>query len=173
MPLRPCRQGRMVRCDMGDRGTIASDPRGGVEGLPLQLLIMVVIAGLGLTILMGWMSSISGPRSIGEIHVTPGEILVFDSDGDGLYLREGLAMTVIVTDQSGDRLEGATVLLEGGNIRTSGGEPVRGVTDGRGCVVFTDLVIEHFGPTLTTITVTVAKGDYGMDSSFEIPVIPS
>lgn len=158
---------------MNCRKTIARDGRAGVEGLPLQLLIMVVIAGLGLTILMGWMSSISGPRSIGEVYVTPGEIAVFDADGDGLYVREGMAMTVIVTDQSGDRLGGATVLLEGGNIRTIDGEPVRGVTDERGCVVFTDLVIEHFGPTLATITVTVAKGDYGMDSSFEIPVIPS
>ncbi|UCE90937.1 MAG: carboxypeptidase regulatory-like domain-containing protein [Methanobacteriota archaeon] len=158
---------------MGCKKRMAGDGHAGVEGLPLQLLIMVVIAGLGLTILMGWMSSISGPRSIGEVYVTPGEILVFDSDGDGLYVRDGLAITVIVTDQSGDRLEGATVLLEGGNIRTSEGEPVRGVTDGRGCVVFTGLVVEHFGPALATITVTVAKGDYGMDSSFEIPVIPS
>jgi hypothetical protein len=33
--------------------------------------------------------------------------------------------------------------------------------------------VESFGTKLTTITVTVAKGDYGIDSSFEIPVIPS
>ena len=153
--------------------TVASDRDAGVEGLPLQLLIMVVIAGLGLTILMGWMSSISSPRSIGEVYVTPGEIVVFDLDGDGLYVRDGLAITIVVTDQGGDRLSGATVLLEGGNIRTGDGELVRGVTDDRGCVVFTNLIVEHFGPALATITVTVAKGDYGMDSSFEIPVIPS
>ena len=152
---------------------VTGDCGGGIEGLPLQLLIMVVVAGLGLTIIMGWMASISVPRSIGEVFVDPGEILVFDSDGDGIYSREGLALTVVVTDQSGDRLEGATVLLEGSNIRTSDGGPVRGITDSRGRAVFVDLVIEHYGPTLATVTVTVAKGDYGIDSSFEIPIIPS
>ena len=152
---------------------LTSDCHGGIEGLPLQLLIMVVVAGLGLTIIMGWMASISAPRSIGEVYVDPGEIVVFDTDGDGIYVREGFSMTVVVTDQSGDRLEGATVLLEGSNVRTFDGDLVRGVTDSRGCALFTDLVVEHYGPTLATITVTVAKGDYGIDSSFEIPIIPS
>jgi hypothetical protein len=152
---------------------LTGDCYGGIEGLPLQLLIMVVVAGLGLTIIMGWMASISAPRSIGEVYVNPGEIAVFDTDGDGIYVREGFSMTVVVTDQSGDRLEGATVLLEGSNVRTFEGDLVRGVTDSMGCALFTDLVVEHYGPTLATITVTVAKGDYGIDSSFEIPIIPS
>lgn len=149
------------------------DRNAGIEGLPLQLLIMVVVAGLGLTIIMGWMNSISAPRSIGQIFVNPSEIIVHDPDNDGIYTADGLLMTVTVTDQSGDRLEGATVMLEGGNVRTSTGENVRGVTDSRGQVVFADLVVEQFGSKLTTITVTVAKGDYGVDSSFEIPVVPS
>lgn len=152
---------------------MAGDCCGGIEGLPLQLLIMVVVAGLGLTIIMGWMASISVPRSIGEVFVDPGEIVVFDADGDGIYSREGFALTVVVTDQSGDRLEGATVLLEGSNIRTFDGDRVRGMTDSMGRAMFMDLVVEHYGPTLSTITVTVAKGDYGIDSSFEIPIIPS
>ena len=153
--------------------SVCDDCDGGIEGLPLQLLIMVVVAGLGLTIIMGWMASISAPRSIGEVFVDPGEILVFDSDGDGIYSREGFAVTIVVTDQSGDRLEGATVLLEGSNIRTLEGGLVRGITDSMGRAMFTDLIIEHYGPALATVTVTVAKGDYGIYSSFEIPIIPS
>ena len=151
---------------------LGSDSYGGIEGLPLQLMIMVVVAGLGLTIITGWMGSVSAPRSIGEVFVTPGEIVVTDDDGDGLYVRDGLTLTVVVTDQDGDRLEGATVILEGANVRTRDGEPVRGTTDAGGVVIFTELVVEHFGPTLSTVTVTVAKGDYGIDSGFEIPVIP-
>jgi len=82
-------------------------------------------------------------------------------------------ITVTVSDQSGDRLEGATVMLQGANVVTSKGEVVRGVTNSRGQVAFADLKIEQFGSKLTTITVTVAKGDYGVDTSYEIPVIPS
>lgn len=150
-----------------------NDCSGGIEGLPLQLLIMVVVAGLGLTIIMGWMNSIAAPHSIGEIYVSPSEILVYDEDKDGLYTKSGIVMTITVTDQSGDRLEGATVLLDGANIKTKEGGPVRGVTDSHGQAVLTGLSVESFGTRLTTITVTVAKGDYGIDSSFEIPVIPS
>jgi hypothetical protein len=155
------------------RGKVSSDCSAGIEGLPLQLLIMVVIAGLGLTIVMGWMNSIAAPHSIGEVFVTPSEIFVYDPDGDGLYTAEGVMIAVTVTDEGGDRLEGATVVLDGANIMTIDGGPPRGVTDSRGQVVFTDLSVEHFGSKLTTVTVTVAKGDYGIDSSYEIPVIPS
>jgi hypothetical protein len=151
---------------------LAGDSGAGIEGLPLQLLIMVVVAGLGLTIIMGWMSSISAPKSIGEIFVTPGEIIVYDLDGDGVYTREGLTLTVAVTDQKGDRIDGATVVLEGGAIRTEDGSVAKGVTDSNGRVVFTGLTVEHFGRAISTVTVTVAKGDYGVDSSFEIPIIP-
>ena len=152
---------------------LGSDFGAGIEGLPLQLLIMVVVAGLGLTIIMGWMNSIAAPHSIGEVIVNPGEIIVHDSDGDGIYTATDVLITVTVTDQSGDRLEGATVMLQGANVLTSSGEVVRGVTNSRGQVAFTGLKIEQFGSKLTTITVTVAKGDYGIDSSYEIPVIPS
>jgi len=159
---------------MGAQGKgIASDTSAGIEGLPLQLLIMVVVAGLGLTIIMGWMNSIAAPHSIGDIVVNPGEIIVRDQDGDGIFNASGVLLTVTVTDQSGDRLEGATVTLQGANVMTSKGEVVRGVTNSRGQVTFHDLKVEQFGSRLTTITVTVAKGDYGIDTSYEIPVIPS
>jgi len=148
------------------------DSEGGIEGLPLQLLIMVVVAGLGLTVILGWMNSISTPHSIGEILVNPSEILVYDDDGDGLYTASGVDITVTVSDQGGDRLEGATVVLEGANIKNADGGQVRGVTDAHGQVVFNGLSVEQFGARLTTVTVTIAKGDYGIDSSYEIPVIP-
>ncbi len=152
---------------------LRDDDRGGIEGLPLQLLIMVVVAGLGLTIIMGWMNSISAPHSIGEVFVSPSEIPVYDPDEDGLYTNDKVTITVTVTDQSGDRLEGATVVLDGANIELVGGGQARGVTDDSGQVVLSDLKVELFGSRLTTIVVTVAKGDYGVDSSYQIPVIPS
>ena len=163
----------MVNCkNKKGNGRMRGDRSGGIEGLPLQLLIMVVVAGLGLTIIMGWMNSISAPHSIGDIYVNPSEIIVKDLDGDGLYTRDGITVSVTVTDESGDRLEGATVLLDGANVETKDGQPPRGVTDESGQVVLENLKVEQFGSGLTTITVTVAKGDYGIDSSYEIPVIP-
>src|SRR4030065_761112 len=111
---------------------VGRECHGGIEGLPLQLLIMVVIAGLGLTVILGWMNSISAPPSIGEVYVTPSEILVYDSDGDGLYSAEIAALVVTVTDQEGDRLEGGPVMLDGGKVQTSRGGGVRGRPDSPG-----------------------------------------
>ncbi len=67
--------------------SLRRDRSGGIEGLPLQLLIMVVVAGLGLTIIVGWMNSISAPHSIGEVLVTPSELIVYDDDRE-LYTVE-------------------------------------------------------------------------------------
>ena len=167
------KEGTNNMTSMGRFRGLSRDFEGGIEGLPLQLLIMVVIAGLGLTIIMGWMNSISAPHAIGEVYVTPSEIVVYDDNGDGLYEREGLMLTVTVTDQGGDRLEGATVVLDGANIRPDSEGPVSAVTDATGQATFSGLHVEQFGSRLTTITVTVAKGDYGVDSSYTIPVIPS
>src|SRR5512137_1628885 len=128
------RSKRIARRLRGDEGA-------GIEGLPLQLLIMVVVAGLGLTIIMGWMNSIAAPHSIGDIMVSPGEVMVHDPDGDGIFTASGVLVTVTVTDQSGDRLEGATVMLQGANVMTGKGETVRGVTDSRGQVTFSDLKV--------------------------------
>jgi len=161
-----------MRSRRGNRD-LASDSGGGIEGLPLQLLIMVVVAGLGLTIIMGWMNSIKPPNTIGDVYVTPSEIEVHDPDGDGIYTASNVIVSVTVTDQNGDRLEGATVVLDGAGIRDSSGNTVRGVTNDRGQVILSGLTLEHFGSKMTSVTVTVAKGGYGIDSSFEIPVVPS
>ncbi len=178
-PLRAVLRHRRKKRQVPDMTTregsrrLARDQDGGIEGLPLQLLIMVVVAGLGLTIIMGWMNSIETPHTVGEVYVTPGEVYVYDPEGDGMYTNDGIVISVVVTDQGGDRLEGATVLLDGANVRNADGTSVRGVTDSLGQVVFDGITVEQFGSGLGTITVTVAKGDYGIDSSYEIPIIPS
>ena len=160
----------MAEAELGRK--LAKDTEGGIEGLPLQLLIMVVVAGLGLTIIMGWMNSIETPHTVGEVYVNPGEVYVYDPEGDGMYSNNEVTISIVVTDQGGDRLEGATVLLDGAHLRNFDGSTVRGVTDSMGQVVFVGLTVEQFGSGLGTITVTVAKGDYGVDSSYDIPVIP-
>ena len=38
-----------------------TNKKGGIEGLPLQLLIIIVIASLGLAMMVGWMNNIDEP----------------------------------------------------------------------------------------------------------------
>ena len=113
------------------------DEKGALEGLPLYLIILVVIAGVGTAIIAGWMMSAQSTE-LGSIEYDLGR----DIEGDQLDLRyppaEGgwndTTMTVTAYDDNGDTLEGVTVSLDGcgaGDID----QPV-GQTDGDGEVDF-------------------------------------
>ncbi len=137
----------------------------------MQLMIMVVVAGIGTAILMGWMSGLQAPSTISEVHATPPEIVLSDQDGDGIYTVEIDQLAVSVLDQQGDGISGATVILEGAGIsQGDSSKTVHGMTDSRGVATFDDLRANHSGGTLTFMTVTVTKNGYG-DQSIQVPVI--
>ncbi len=136
---------------------------GGIEGLPLQLMIMIIVATMGTAIIVGWMGDLQTPQSIGDVDVDPGQIV---SDGSTLG-----DITITVTDQDGTYLEGATVYLNGLNIRMNG-EKAFGTTDANGSVTFSGLTIDPVGGGgAKFIDVLVSKSGYGEHNSAQIIVI--
>ncbi|MBC7107524.1 MAG: hypothetical protein H5T41_01830 [Methanomassiliicoccales archaeon] len=150
---------------------IRNDAEGGIEGLPLQLILMVVIAGIGMTVILGWMTGLEAPKSIGAVYATPSEIILTDENSDGLYEKSDLTLTITVVDQNGDPVSGASVVLQGTNIAFEDGRTAHGMTDASGKVKFSDLSLSQRGTTIGFVTVTVTKSGYGTDSSLTIPVI--
>ncbi len=150
---------------------MGGDRNGGIEGLPLQLMIMVIVAGLGTAILVGWMGGLSAPEAIASVNGNPNEILLTDGDGDGTFENDDATLTIIVRDQNGDPVEGASVVLDGCEVRNSDGSLVYGTTGADGKVTFDSLSVSHYGDGIGFITVTVAKGGMGTDSSLQVPVI--
>lgn len=150
---------------------IRKDKGAGIEGLPLQLMIMVVVAGLGTAIIFGWMGSIETPNGIGSVYSNPSEIILTDGDDDGVYMNSGIAMTITVLDSKGEGVSGATVVLDGCDVRTSQGKQVHGVTDGTGKVEFTGLSASQAGRTVGFITVSIIKNGMGEDNTLIVPVI--
>mgnify|MGYP003787487543 FL=1 len=153
------------------RKRISGDREGGIEGLPLQLMIMVIIAGLGTAVLVGWMGGLSAPQAISSVGASPSEVLLTDTDGDGTFENESVTITIVVRDQNGDAVEGASVVLDGCNVRTADGALVYGTTGTDGKATFTGLTVSSSGNGIGFITVTAAKGGMGTDSSLQIPVI--
>ncbi|MBM4237280.1 MAG: carboxypeptidase regulatory-like domain-containing protein [Euryarchaeota archaeon] len=154
------------------RRGIGRDKDGGIEGLPLQLMIMVAIAGIGMAIILGWMTGLEAPKSIGAVYSSPTELVLEDDDGDGVYESDGISIVITVLDQNGDGVQGATVLLEGMNVVTSvDGKHVHGMTDDTGRVRFSGLSASQVGSSIGFVTVTVTKAGYGTDSNLTIPVI--
>jgi hypothetical protein len=150
---------------------LSKDKNAGIEGLPLQLMIMVVIAGVGTAILMGWMGGLSAPNGIDAVYSNPTELILNDKDHDGIFTKTGIAITVSVLDNNGDAVDGATVVLDGANIRTSDGRQVHGTTDASGKVTFTGLTASQTGKSIGFVTATVSKSGLGTDSSLTIPVV--
>ncbi|MDW5563483.1 MAG: hypothetical protein SA339_09680 [Methanomassiliicoccus sp.] len=151
--------------------SIRKDRNGGIEGLPLQLMIMVVVAGLGTAIILGWMGGIRAPSTIDAVYSNPTEIVLSDGDKDGVYSKAGIMLTITAMDQNGEPVKDATVVLDGCDIKTSAGKQVHGTTDASGKVVFTSLTASQTGRSVGFITVTVTKGGMGADSTLTVPVI--
>ena len=90
---------------------IKRDNGAGIEGLPLQLMVLVLIAGVGTAVMMGWMSGLSAPSSIGSSAWTLSQMVLQAGGAVGACNGEGVQLTITVLDQNGDAVEGATVVL--------------------------------------------------------------
>lgn len=137
---------------------IGSDRSGGIEGLPLQLMIIILVATMGTAIIVGWMGDIETPKSIGEVE-TPGPLVDLSDPGfDGL--------TIVVRDQDGEFLKDAVVIFQDNFVSMKDGEgnrvPASATTDGEGRAVFQNLTVDPPGGSENVILdVLVYKSGYG------------
>ncbi|MCL1983879.1 MAG: hypothetical protein FWG58_00590 [Methanomassiliicoccaceae archaeon] len=143
---------------------------GGIEGLPLQLMIIILIATLGTAIIIGWMGSLETPPQIGSVSVDSGDIVLDTASGSERYTDSGF-VKIRVTDQNGDGLEGATVVLSGCSVSTIDGNTVHGVTDKNGYVEFDDVHASLRGSKIGFINVEVTRSGYGTNSTAKVAVI--
>jgi hypothetical protein len=146
------------------------DRNGGIEGLPLQLMIMVMVAGIGSAIIIGWMGGLSAPQTISAVIAEPSEIVLTDENGDGIYLSNDIRIVITVSDQDGNAVVGASVSLDGSSIRDSGHLPHM-MTDSNGRASFDGLSAQRSGSGLGFITVTVVKSGMAYSGTTSIPVI--
>lgn len=123
---------------------------GGIEGMPLQLMIVILVATMCTAILVGWMGSISAPQTIGTLEY---ESLYIADDG---YLGD---IEIVVRDGAGNLLEGAVVILDGLNVTSDGGDAVA-VTDENGVATFKDVRIDPGSGRTGEIAIDVSKSGY-------------
>ena len=159
------------------RKALRKNKKGGIEGLPLQLMIIIMIATLGTAIIMGWMGNIEEPHSIGNVVVDSGEIdLTRSTTVSGTYGNAGSIynsneeVVITVFDQSGNPLPGATVVLTGLGVTDSNGKTLHGTTNSDGIVVLKNFKLRMTGH-VGFINVEVSKPGYGENSSCKITVV--
>ena len=135
------------------------DEEGALEGLPLYLIILVVIAGVSTAIVFGWMQSAES---------TELDNISIDAGSDGLVTTASGSNDEIVVeayDQNNDPLSGATVTLEGCSVNKIG------ETGDDGTVEFTVEPSLPENEDFGEITVTVKyTGDMTTEKSDIVPV---
>jgi hypothetical protein len=150
---------------------IRNDEEAGIEGMPLQLMIIVLVAGVSMAIILGWTSGLNAPQTIASVTSHPYEVEVTDGDGDGLFTAEGVSFDISVSDAEGKPVEGASVILEGGCAIAQGGGTPHALTDSKGVASFSSLSVHKYGSSVGFITVTVVKSNCASTASLTIPII--
>lgn len=84
---------------------LRKNKKGGIEGLPLQLLIIIVVASLGLTMMVGWMNNIEEPTTIDRVEVTV-------SPTSNVQSKEYL-FDITVYDNKGNPIDDADIVITG------------------------------------------------------------
>jgi hypothetical protein len=87
---------------------LSRNKTGAVEGLPLQLIIIVAIAAIVLVIVLGWLAPWQNKIDLDVLTVTPSTV---DNNNQ---------TTIIVTawDTKGNYLEGVVIEMSGSNVGT-------------------------------------------------------
>jgi hypothetical protein len=90
---------------------------GAVEGLPLQLIIMVVIAGVALVIILAWLAPWKSKVDLDSVSAAPGSVV-----------RDVTAsVTVTAWDTKNNKLSGVVLVLDGCGVHQSATTDKNGV----------------------------------------------
>ncbi|MEM3341592.1 MAG: hypothetical protein QW728_02765 [Thermoplasmata archaeon] len=152
--------------------------KGSIEGLPLQLLIMIVIAAVGLGILLAWLQGVDKLKNIGSVvpidDPSNGKLIKSVELNEVDYFNEeavwqgGTTLYIKVYDKENNPLPGAMVTLSGcgafGSKETSNQEADKGVATFNGVVFRLSM-----GTQASNVLVKVTKTNYG-DGGCQIPV---
>ena len=150
---------------------IRKDENGSIEGLPLQLMIMGIIASLGTAVIVGWISSIQTPIYIGKVEITPQEILVHDSDENGIFDADLKELTIRITDTSGNPIGDAQVLIEGSAL-SNDHHRLFGTTDADGMLSFKSVSVKVIGDHVSSLKMSVSGQGIASEYWTEVMVLP-
>lgn len=100
---------------MPSKTRISLDDRGALEGMPLQLIIMVVIAGIAISIVIAWLTIFTAP-DLAKI-----EFCSAEPRTEPMKITENTtAITIKAWDTKGNPLEGVSFRMSGSNVLVAG-----------------------------------------------------
>lgn len=141
---------------------------GAIEGLPLQLMIVVIVAGIALAVILSWTVAIQTPAVFAEVRTDPASIPIagFALDEEA---KRTLTITVTALDANDVPIPGVVVTLRGAGVVLVAQDGDDGAMDGT--VKFSRTTV-RLGPqeTTATIFVTVEKSGFATPAETSIVV---
>ena len=117
---------------------IRLDDRGALEGMPLQLIIMVVIAGIAISIIIAWLTIFTAP-DLSKIDLYGAE-----PEAEPIRITENTtSITIKAWDTKGNPLEGVSIKMSGANLIIAGMTGADGTFTARGLDI--DIGTSDFG----------------------------
>ncbi len=143
---------------MAHRILIRRDERAAIEGLPLQLMIAVIVAGIALAIILGWVLSIPAPNAISRVETSPETVSIEDAPANEEATKI-VTITIRAFDQRGNAIAGIVVSLEGAGVASARTDAADGASDGT--VTFSNVQVRIPANVLTVkIDVTVEASGF-------------
>jgi len=117
---------------------------GGIEGLPLQLMIVIMVATMGTAIIMGWMGNIDSPHYIKTLGIEENVVVV-----DGGTIGD---INICVLDEASEPLEGVSVMIMNKQVSHPSMDFV--VTDKNGRAVLSGWQLGNYPKGTIKLTIT-------------------
>ena len=128
---------------------LSNDRKGGIEGLPLQLMIVIMVATLGSAVIMGWMGGIDSPHYIKTIGIEENIVSIDDGIIQDIH--------VCVLDEKNEPLEGVSVLITNKQV----GSDVQYVTtDENGRATLTGWTLSDYPKSTIKLSVSAYLSGY-------------
>jgi len=143
---------------------------GGIEGMPLQLMITVIVAGLVLAVVLGWTLSIQSPAVIKSVSTDPASVNVGNVPEDQRATKTGVTVRVWAYDAKNAPIRDAVVTLGGAVSNTLVRQDVQdGSSDGT--VTFPNVAVSlPPGVSVGELTLTIQKAGFP-SKAWTIPVV--
>lgn len=144
------------------------DETGGIEGMPLQLMITVIVAGLVLAVVLGWVLTIQSPSVIKSVSTDPASVDLGNIPEE-LMASKTVTIRVSAYDANGAPVRDAVVTAQGALSGTVVGlDRDDGASDG----TVTLTVRAQLPPMVNVgeIALTVQKAGYP-SKAWSIPVV--
>lgn len=144
------------------------DERGGIEGMPLQLMILVIVTGLVLAVVLGWTLSIQGPTVIKSVSTDP-ESVTLPTPSLEQTATKTVTIRVSAFDAKDQPVRGIVVTMTGAASRTYVAHDAADGTDGT--ATFANVAVSlPPGVTVGELSLTIQKAGYP-SKVWSIPVV--